>query len=166
MADDATFPILRGAVTREEYYRSPKGGPSDAPQLPKRNAKAHAQELLKQLDSIVRGVERPAGARDEGAKRELIAFRPEKGFELAIDALASTKADVRVVSVDEATGMVLVDAPSAELKHLRSKIAAYASDKRTKKKGARKNEPAVAPLSTARLATIADPKFRPRAAAA
>lgn len=156
MAEQESFPLLRGTVSREEFYRSPLGGSKGAPKLPKRIVKAHAQALLQQLDEIVARADRPPGARDEEAHREIIAFQAEKGFTLEPERLASGKADARLVSFDDTRGLALIDTPSAQLNHIRSKITAYASDAKVTGKGARKNEIGVAPISEARLATVGD----------
>jgi len=167
MADER-FPLIRGRTTLRENYRSPRGGPGAEVPLPKRNPKQHQQQILAQLDAVI---EAAAGrAREAGASREVIAVKPEAGFALAEASLADVKGDVRLVSVDDATGIVLLDSPSADLPHLRSKLDAYTDpQKKSKKSGLSRGAKALAPIAAIVLAgeeDLAGPRFREQAPAA
>lgn len=156
------YPLIRGRNHRTEFYVPPNGGNSAQLCLPPRTPTFHSSALLSQLDAIVEAsVRRAPGTRDVEATRETIAVQPEGGFELVPSALGDTKADVRVIGVAE-NGVVLLDAKCADLPHLRRKIEEYGDDSKITKKGARKNDPAIAPISEVRLSAEEDvvgPRF-------
>lgn len=157
-ADDAQrFDLLRGRIDLAEPYRSPRRG-GDRPPPPPRDPAAHQQLLLAQLDEIYRNVgRREFEARDAGATRELVVLKPEPGAEINADSFADSRYDVRVVSKDEETGVVLIDAKRPDLPHIRSKLERFADETRVSATtGARSSERAIAPLSALHLARAED----------
>lgn len=161
---DGALPFLRGRISATEDYRSPQGG-GEAPQLPGQNARAQSRRLRRELDEIARKVAaREAQARDAGASRELIAVRPIAGFDLHPEKLGDRRSDVRVVSQDPQTGIVLLDAKDARFEVLRKKVGDYGDpQKRTPKHGRPRNEPAIAPVASIDLAdvdSLAGPRLR------
>lgn len=156
--------LLRASITFEEAYQSPRGG-GQRPQIPERYPAQHAQALLAQLDAVVQEVQQAhqQAPRDPEATRELIALRPETGYDLPEESLADKKRDVRLVSKDEDSGVVLIDAPSPDLPSLRAKIQRFADDTKLSKSGRRRSEDLVATLAGANLADLNDrtgPVFR------
>lgn len=158
------LPLLRGRVHVSQHFKSPLGGDRTPKPLPSRNPAKHKTTLLQQLDHIAEQAKaRPVGQRDELATREVIAVTPEPGYELKAESLADKKTDHRVVVRDDQTGVVIVDAPSPELKPLRKKVLQFADDEKVSEKGARRNAPAVAPIGSLNLASegdLAGPRLR------
>lgn len=152
------LPILRGRIDIAERFQSPKGGRRPRPATPERDPGAHQQLLVAQLDDIFRAVgRREMEDRDVAADRELVILRPEPGYEVSAESFGDKRQDVRVISVDEATGAVLIDAPRPDLPHIRSKLERYADDSKVNKEsGTRRGELAVAPLKEVRLAALED----------
>lgn len=159
MADEP-LPLLRGKIERTESYRSPRGGGGDAIVLPPRDPGKHRAALVAQLDVLASDVKaRAAGTRDEEATRELVAVVPEPALPktaLADTSLGDVSTDVVVVGRDLETGIVLLDAASAELAVLRRKIDAYADPTKTTDKNRPVNEPLVAPIHEVRRALLED----------
>lgn len=157
--DDPTrLPLLRGRITRAEDFTSPRGGPREAAALPVRDPTDHGRLLGAQLDEIYRAVaRRTRDDRDPAADRELVVLRPEPGHAVPPESLGDRRQGVRVVSVDDATGAVLIDAPRPDLPHLRAKVGEYVDDaKVSQRTGERRNAPAIAPLAEVRLARLED----------
>lgn len=160
---DERLPLLRGRISRVDTF---EGKPSPVPlRLPKRDPVRHRDLLLAQLKAIkAQASGRAPGTRDPSATREVIAVRAEEAFTLKAESIGDKKTDVRVVGVSEDNGMVLLDAPSADLAALTAKIEAFGDDarvtSRTKDDGTvttkRASEQAVAPIQTIRLATLQD----------
>jgi hypothetical protein len=149
------YPFIRGKGHRTDYYVPPQGRGSKL-QLPPRNPASHSVALLGQLDAIVASTSgRPPNLRDTEATRETIVVSPESGFALSPSSLGDSASDVRVIGIAE-EGTVLLDAKSADLPHLRKKIGEFADDAKVTEKGARRNAPAIAPISEIRLSTEAD----------
>lgn len=138
------LPFIRGRVDRADPYRSPRGSRSEGIKLPPRDPTKHKAALVSQLDAIgQQAASRSPGDRDPEAVRETIIVQPEPGFELEASPLSDKRGDVRLIGETEA-GDVLLDAPSAELPHLRKKVEHYADDSQISEKGMRKNAPAIA----------------------
>ncbi len=160
MSPDARerLPILRGRIDIAEPFQSPRGGPRPRPAIPERDPRRHQQLIMAQLEDIFRTVGRRAmDDRDLAAARELVVLRPAPGFEISAESFGDKRQDVRVISVDEATGGVLIDARRPDLPHLRKKIERYADDSKVNPtSGTRRGEPAVAPLQEVRLAKLED----------
>jgi hypothetical protein len=171
MADER-LPLLRGRITSADTYESPRGGGLTPPRLPSLDPKAHQKALLQQLDVIAQQVKAGAdGARDELAKREIIAVRPAHNAQLTADQLDDAKADARLVGVMP-EGTVLLDVANADLSYLREKVDAFADDSKvfskTNKDGspkldergiqvtARASEKAIAPVGSIGLAELED----------
>lgn len=169
---DTRLPLLRGRIRDVDNYEAPQGGGTKL-QLPSLDPKAHRATLLKQLDAITQQVSgRIEGARDELAKREIVAVRPAPNAQLAAEQLDSTKADARLVGVMSETGTVLLDVASANLDYLREKIEAFADDSKviakTNQDGtpkldankapvtARASEKAIAPVGSIGIAQLED----------
>jgi hypothetical protein len=170
---DVRLPLLRGRITSIDTYESPRGGGGSPPALPSLDPTAHRTSLLRQLDAIIQQVNaRDKNARDELAKREIVAVRPSPGAQLAPDQLDDRKADARLVGLMPESGTVLLDVASADLDHLRHKIEAFADDAKvvakTKKDGtpqldesgaqliARASEKAIAPVDSIGVANLED----------
>ncbi len=96
------------------------------------------------------------GTRVDGATREVVAVQPEEHAELKPESLANRRSDVRLVSVDEDSGVTLIDTPDPHLRLLRKKIEEFADDARVTERGARRNAPAIAPIAELRLARFDD----------
>jgi subtilisin family serine protease len=104
--------------------------------------------------------------RDEAATREVVAIQPAAGSTLAPEQLDTTRGDVRIIGTDPKTGVVLLDAPSPKLEHLREKIEAFGDDAKAITKTdpttgkitstKRASEQAVAPIESVRLADVTD----------
>ena len=76
---------------------------------------------------------------------------------MTVDGLGDRPANVDFVSVDEDTGVTLIDAPDATLPHLRKKVEWFGDDSKvTKKKQKRRSAPLIAPISGIRLASLYD----------
>ncbi len=149
------LPFLRGRVERMESFVSPRGGGGEKPALPPRDPTAHRGLLLAQLDAISDEVgKRDPAIRDPEASREIIAVIPEPGSEIPAPSLGDERTDVRVVGTDPDSGVVIVDAPSAELPALRQKIDEFADATRRTPKGHPKHAPLVAPIHEIRLARV------------
>lgn len=155
---DGRLPLLRGRIDRVDEFQAVFGGAAEPPPLPDRDPKKHRATLTRQLDRIVKQVERrEEGVRVERATRELVAVKPEDKAFPAPDSLADKRSDARLISVDEKTGVALVDAEDPALPHLRRKLDWFADDKKVSKKtGARRSATAVAPISDVRLAEFDD----------
>jgi len=170
---DKRLPLLRGRIISVDTYEAPQGGGSTPPRMPSLDPKAHRTTLLQQLDAITQQVKaRAETARDELAKREIVAVRPAPDAQLTADQLDDTKADARLVGVMAENGTVLLDVASADLGYLREKIEAFADDSKvtakTHKDGtpkldesgvqmtARASEKAIAPVGSIGLAQIED----------
>ncbi len=171
MADE-NLPFLRGRITSADTYESPRGRGGTPPQMPSLDPKAHRTTLLQQLDAITQHVSaRDETARDELAKREIIAVRPAPDMQLTANQLDDAKADARLVGV-MTEGTVLLDVASADLSYLREKVDAFADDSKviakTNKDGspkldehgvqvtARASEKAIAPVGSIGLAELED----------
>src|SRR6266852_5356237 len=128
--------LLRANITFEEAYQSPRGG-GQRQRIPERYPAQHAQTLLAQLDAVAHQAEQlhHQTPRPPDATRELIALHPEAGYDLPEESLADKRRDVRLVSKDEDTGVVLIDAPSPDLRSLRAKIQRFADDTKVTKGG-------------------------------
>lgn len=172
MADNRR-PLLRGKITSVDTYEAPQPGRGDPPAMPSLDPKAHCSSLLRQLDVITQQVSsRTKNARDELAKREIVAVRPAANAQLVAEQLDDSRADARLVGVMPETGTVLLDVSSADLGYLREKIEAFADDAkmiaRMKKDGtpkfdehgvqvtARASEMAIAPIGSIGLARLED----------
>jgi len=170
---DKRLPLLRGRITSVDTYEAPQGGGGTPPAMPSLDPKAHRTNLLQQLDAITQQVKaRDESARDELAKREIVAVRPAPDTQLTADQLDDTKADARLVGVMAENGTVLLDVASADLGYLREKIEAFADDSKvtakTNKDGtpkldesgvqvtARASEKAIAPVGSIGLAKLHD----------
>lgn len=170
---DPRLPLLRGKITLVDTYEAPQPGRGVPPAMPSLDPSAHRTSLIQQLDTIARQVNaRTEHARDELAKREIVAVRPVAGAQLAADQLDNAKADARLVGVMPETGTVLLDVASADLGYLREKIEAFGDDAKviakTKKDGspkldehgvqvtARASEKAIAPVGSVGLAQLED----------
>ena len=95
--------------------------------------------------------------RDVAASRELVVLRPEPGYAVTPESFGDARQGVRIVSVDETTGAVLIDAPRPDLPHLRAKLGHYADDSRINpRSGTRRGEQALAPLAGVHLAELED----------
>jgi hypothetical protein len=167
------LPLLRARITSVDIYEAPQQGGGSPPKMPSLDPRAHSKELLQQLDVIAQQVKaRTESARDELAKREIVAVRPAANVQLAADQLDDTKADARLVGVMPETGTVLLDVASADLGYLREKIEAFADNTKviakTQKDGspkldehgiqvtARASEKAIAPVGSVGLAQLED----------
>ena len=156
MADDLQ-PFLRARMSDQDFFVSPQGGGDDSPPLPLPNPAQQRRRLLDMLDRLVESsVTRPDGSRVTGADREIIAVRAVPGAPLAAGGLADKREDVQVAWQDQGMGLVLLDAPSANLRYLRRKISEFGDDSRVTEKGARKNAPVVAPIDSISLASLDD----------
>jgi hypothetical protein len=155
-----------------DTYQAPQGG-GTPPKMPSLDPKGHRARLLQQLDAITEQVSaRAEGARDELAKREIVAVRPAVDAQLVPDQLDDSKSGARLVGVMPDTGTVLLDVGSPTLGYLREKIEAFADDakvtRKTNKDGtpkldehgvqvtARASEKAVAPVGSIGLAQLED----------
>lgn len=164
MADER-YRLLRGRITSVDTYEAPQGGGSTPPKMPSVDPKAHRATLVQQLDAIAQQVNaRSQTARDELARREIVAVRPGASAQLAPDQLDDSRADARLVGVMPDTGTVVLDVASADLEYLRRKIDAFADDARVKvttaKDGTvttrRSHERAIAPVRSIGLADLED----------
>jgi subtilisin family serine protease len=166
------LPLLRGRITSVETFEAPRRG-GVPPAMPSLDPKAHRTSLIQQLDAITQQVNaRNQNARDELAKREIVAVRTAANAQLSGDQLDDAKADARLVGVMPETGTVLLDVASADLEYLREKIDAFADDSKvmakTKKDGSprldehgvqvttRASEKAIAPVGSIGLAQLDD----------
>lgn len=123
------LPLLRGRITSVDTYEAPQGGGGKPPAMPSLDPKAHSTALLQQLDAITQQVNaRTQLARDELAKREIVAVRPAANEQLAANQLDDSKADARLVGVMTETGTVLLDVASADLGYLREKVQDFGDD--------------------------------------
>ncbi|WP_437975319.1 S8 family peptidase [Sorangium sp. So ce295] len=162
---DTRLPLLRGRITSVDTYEAPQGGGGVPPAMPSLDPKAHRTTLLQQLDAITQQVKARAEiARDELAKREIVAVRPAPNAQLAPDQLDDSRADARLVGVMPDSGTVLLDVANADLEHLRKKLDAFADDAKVKTRTAkdgtvttqRSNERAIAPVGSIGLAELED----------
>jgi hypothetical protein len=160
-------------VTSLDGYESPSGGRGNAPRVPTHaDAQAHAQQLLGQLDAIrIAVAARPPATRDEAATREILAVVPQAGSDLTGDQLDHNKG-ARLIAQDPDSGVVLLDAASADVLFLRNKIEAFADDSRVRHKQDKEGAPvldaaghpivtrasarAIAPIQTIRAAVLED----------
>src|SRR5690606_15134895 len=100
----------RGRITSVDSYEAPQPGRGVPPVMPSLDPKAHRSALIQQLDTITQQVNaRAETARDELAKREIVAVRPATNAQLAANQLDDAKADARLVGVMPETGTVLLD---------------------------------------------------------
>lgn len=153
------FELLRGKIRHQQYFENPKSGFSrEGPRLPTRDPKIHQKMLESQLSLLVTKVSsRKTDERVPDAHREIIAVKPERDSDLPGESLGDKREDVRVVSQDPDTGLVLIDAPNAELKYLHTKLAAFMDDSKiSEKSGLRKNEALLAPIANIELAKLVD----------
>lgn len=159
------LPLLRGRITAVDTYEAPQTGRGVPPKLPSLDPKAHRSALLAQLDALAEQVKaRSATARDELAKREIVAVRPAADAELVAEQLDDTGADARLVGVMPDTGTVVLDVASSDLVYLRKKLDAFADDTKVKTEAAddgsltikRKGERAIAPVGSIGLAQLED----------
>ncbi len=162
---DTRLPLLRGKITSVDTYEAPQGGGGNPPKMPSLDPRAHTSALTQQLDAIAQQVKaRTEDARDELAKREIVAVRPVAGAELAPEQLDDARADARLVGVMPDTGTVVLDVASADLDYLRKKLDAFADDSKVKTKTEkdgtvtthRGSEKAIAPVGSIGLAEIGD----------
>jgi hypothetical protein len=160
MSEDARsrLELLRGRINLDERYKSPRQNRAGVFVIPPRDPDQHKAILIAQLDAIWRAVgRREMENRDPAADHELVVLTPEPGHELAAESLGDVRTGVRVVSVDETTGAVLIDASMAELPHLRRKIDRFADDTKVRAEtGARAGERAIAPVREVRLVQVED----------
>lgn len=154
------LPFLRGTATAQTYRAVV--GPRPRPSLPSRDPLQHRTRLLVQLDALLGEAQSRAGLRDPEATREIVAIRPLKAeLELAADQLRDRAGDVRVIGVDPFTGVLLLDAPDAELPKLRAKAGEF-GEVRTRKmpdgttKETLAHERALAPVEEIGLAAPPD----------
>jgi hypothetical protein len=159
------LPLLRGRITSVDTYEAPQGGGGTPPKMPSLDPKAHHTALLQQLDAITQQVNaRAETARDELAKREIVAVRPAANAQLVPGQLDDSRADARLVGVMPDTGTVVLDVANADLEYLRKKLDAFADDTKVKTKTAkdgtvttqRGNERAIAPVGSIGLAELKD----------
>lgn len=164
MADER-LPLLRGRISSVDAYESPRGGGGSRPRIPSLDPTTHRTNLLHQLDAIVQRVNaRAERARDELAKREIIAVRSAPDAQLTPEQLDDMRADARLVGVMPYTGTVILDVADADLKYLRKKLDAFADDTKVRTKSSpdgtvtthRQKEKAVAPVSSIGLAELED----------
>lgn len=155
---DGSLPFIRGRIVRTSLFRSPVRGGGREIVLPPRSAKQQRKRILAQLDAVADAVAaRPSTQRDAAANREIIAVAPEPGFRIEPEPLSDARGDVRVIAEDPVTGVVLLDAPGPELKHIRDKLAAYADDNKiSKKSGLRRNAVTLDPIREVALARPPD----------
>ncbi|MBK8214294.1 MAG: S8 family peptidase [Myxococcales bacterium] len=162
---DARLPLLRGKITSVHTYEAPQGGGGNPPKMPSLDPRAHTTALTQQLDAIAQQVKaRAENARDELAKREIVAVRPAANAQLVPDQLDDARSDARLVGVMPDTGTVVLDVASADLEYLRKKLAAFADDSKvttkTEKDGTvsthRGSEKAIGPMGSIGLAEIGD----------
>ncbi|WP_437547235.1 S8 family peptidase [Sorangium sp. So ce367] len=162
---DTRLPLLRGRITTVDTYEAPQGGGGVPPAMPSLDPKAHRTTLLQQLDAITQQVKARAEiARDELAKREIVAVRPAPNAQLAPDQLDDSRADARLVGVMPDSGTVVLDVANADLEYLRKKLDAFADDAKVKTRTAkdgtvttqRGNERAIAPVGSIGLAELED----------
>jgi hypothetical protein len=159
MADGADrLDLLRGRINLDERYQSTRQGRPGAFTIPARDPAEHKAILVAQLDAIWRTVaRRDMQDRDPAADHELVVLTPEPGHALAAASLGDVHTGVRVVSVDESTGTVLIDTSRADLPHLRRKIDRFADDTKVKAEdGARAGARAIAPVREVRVAQLED----------
>jgi len=156
MADEK-LPFLRGRIEGAQPFTTTRGGRGAAPVLPQRDPVARRALLVAQLDQLAATVEgRATQARDPEATREIIAVLPEPGHRLAADSLGDARTDVRIVGVDLDSGVVLLDAPNAELAALRQKLDQYADTTNLRPSGHPRNADLVAPVREIRHASVED----------
>lgn len=170
---DTRLPLLRGKITSVDAYEAPQPGRGSPPAMPSLDPRAHRASLIQQLDAITQQINaRTEHARDELARREIVAVRPASGAQLVADQLDDSKVDARLVGVLPGTGTVLLDVASGDLGYLREKIDAFADDAKivakTNKDGtpkldehgvqvtARSSEKAIAPVGSIGLAQLED----------
>jgi Subtilase family len=138
---DKRLPLLRGRITSVDTYEAPQRG-GTPPKMPSLDPKAHRTALIQQLDAIAQQVNaRAETARDELAKREIIAVRPAANAQLTPEQLDDIKADARLVGVMSDNGTVLLDVASADLGYLREKIEAFSDDAKVTAKSHRDGTP-------------------------
>lgn len=109
---DPRLPLLRGKITSVDTYEAPQGGGGNPPQMPSLDPRGHATALTQQLDTIAQQVKaRTEDARDELAKREIVAVRPAANAQLVPDQLDDARADARLVGVmpDGGAARILVE---------------------------------------------------------
>lgn len=162
---DKRLPLLRGRITSVDTYEAPQSGGGVPPAMPSLDPKSHRATLLQQLDAIAQQVSaRGETARDELAKREIVAVRPAANAQLVADQLDDSRADARLVGVMPDTGTVVLDVATANLEYLRKKLDAFADDAKVKSKTAddgtvttqRGSERAIAPVGSIGLAQLED----------
>jgi hypothetical protein len=162
---DTRLPLLRGKITSVDTFEAPQGGGGTPPRMPSLDPRAHITALTQQLDTIAEQVKaRTENARDELAKREIVAVRPASNAQLVPDQLDDARADARLVGVMPDTGTVVLDVASADLEYLRKKLDAFADDSKVKTKTEddgtvtthRGSEKAIAPVGSIGLAEIGD----------
>jgi hypothetical protein len=144
-----------------QTYRAVVGS-RQRPSLPSRDPLQHRARLLGQLDALLSEAQSRAGVRDPEASREIVAIRPlNADLELAAHLFRHRDGDVRVVGVDPATGVLLLDAPDATLPKLRAKVGEFGEVKtRSVADGTTKDivshERALAPVEEIALAAPVD----------
>jgi len=153
------LPFLRGTATSQTYRAIVNGRRT---LLPSRDPLQHRTRLLEQLDALLVEAGSRSGVRDPEATREIVAIRPLSAeLELAASQFRDRSGDVRVVGVDPNTGVLLLDAPDAELPKLRGKAGEFGEVRaRTMPDGTTKNtlahERALAPVEEIVLAAPLD----------
>ena len=156
MADDK-LPFLRGRIEGAQPFTSARGGGGAPPPQLQRDPVAQRAALVAQLDQLAATVEsRATQSRDPEATREIIAVLPEPGHRLAAESLGDARTDVRIVGDDIDSGVVLIDAPSAELAALRQKLDHYADTTNLRPSGQPRNADLVAPVREIRHASVED----------
>lgn len=161
---DERLPILRGKITSVDNYAAPQGGGGTPPVMPSLDPKAHRANLLQQIDVVARQVNaRDDNARDKLATREIVAVHPAADSQLMPGQLDDNRADARLIGVMPDTGTVLLDVANADLAYLRRKIEDFGDDTKVKTKEKdgqvtvhRRNERAIAPVASIRLAELED----------
>lgn len=119
------LPFLRDRITAVETYVAGNNAPRRI--LPPRIPRDHGRYLLGQLAALQAEVAaRPSDARCELAVREVVAVIPHPDGTLDAEALSSPVD--HLVGIDPTTGVVLIDAASADLEALKRKIEIYADD--------------------------------------
>jgi hypothetical protein len=149
------LPFLAGRVLRADPYLSTRSR-DHAPTIPKRDADAHRELLMRQLEQVWRDVaKRGFDDRDPAARNEIIAIKPKEGEDLPAESYGDARYGMRVISKDEVSGVVLIDASRPDLPHLRQKIDAYGDvTKASEKTGERRGAASLNPIEQVHIATL------------
>ncbi|RTL35073.1 MAG: S8 family peptidase [Candidatus Melainabacteria bacterium] len=154
MADE--FPLLRAQMrTSRHPFRNPKAGRGKKLALPPIDADSHQEFLQSKLSALLLKVsQRTLDSRLQDATREILQVVPRDGLTIPAASLSDKDEDVRLVSQDETTGVVLIDAPNAQLEFLKKKLKDYIDPNKLTKKNNRKNEPLIVPIMDIDLAGV------------